>query len=150
MIDLLIEKNQRVNARLVANGLKDGLGDLNKLDIDELRRKLERAYAIFSYGGCLRYQSGIYKFLQDEFHPLWHTLTKCDDHFELKVNIRTFNWEYEQLESSDFIWFDVKIKSNYIEATCQLAPKIKFLILGSRDTKFYRKMVPELFSRLSA
>jgi len=150
MIDLLIEKTQRANARLIANDTEGGLRDLKKLDIDQLKRKLDRAYAIFSYGGCLRYQSGNYKFLQDEFHPLWHTLSKFNDHYELKVNIRTFNFEYDQLESSDFIWFDMYIKTNYIEAVCQLNSKIKFLLLGEKDTKQYRKMAPDLFSRLSA
>jgi len=122
-----------------------GLVDLSEFD---LREKLKRAYAIFSYGGHLRYQSGIYKYLQDEFHPQWNTLIKNSNRIEIKVECKTFCKETDQLESADFLWFDVSFKKNYVEAICQINSDIKFLILGKKGTKFYQKMAPDLFARL--
>ena len=32
---------------------------------------LEKNYRKLTYGGSTRYKSKMYKFLEDEFHPLW-------------------------------------------------------------------------------
>jgi hypothetical protein len=104
------------------------------IDLD----KIQRAYNRYTYGGTTRYKSNAYVFLQDEFHPYWHTLKKVGDkHYELKVNIQTFNMGCNnQLDFSDSIWFDVYIKKAYIEAVCQLNSDICFLILGEINKKY--------------
>lgn len=111
------------------------------IDLD----KIQRAYNRYSYGGTTRYKSNAYVFLQDEFHPYWHTLSKVSDkHYELKVNIKTFDLNFNnQLESSDSIWFNVYIKKTHIEAICQLSNQIRFLILGKVNKSYSNIIVNE-------
>lgn len=90
--------------------------------------KLAELHRQQSFGGTKRYQCSEFHFLEDEFHPLWHTFIKGDKSLEIKVNIKNFNKELNQLEGSDYIWFDLKVKEDSVEAICQLNKKIRFLV----------------------
>jgi hypothetical protein len=90
--------------------------------------KLAELHRQQSFGGTKRYQCSAFHFLEDEFHPLWNTFIKGDKSLEVKVNIQSFNKELKQRESSDYIWFDLKIKEDSVEAVCQLNKKIRFLV----------------------
>ena len=91
-------------------------------------RKLAVLHREQSSGGTKRYQCTIYNFLEDEFHPLWNTFSKSDNSLELKVNIQSFSKELKNLESSDYIWFDLKVKEKTVEAICQLNKDIRFVV----------------------
>ena len=90
--------------------------------------KLAELHRQQSFGGTKRYQCSAFHFLGDEFHPLWNTFIKSDKSLEVKVNIQSFNKELKQLESSDYIWFNLKVKTDCVEAVCQLNKKIRFLV----------------------
>lgn len=93
--------------------------DVDKLA--ELHRKQSQGYT-------KRYQCNVFNFYEDEFHPLWNTFRQSDNALEIKVNIRSFSKELKQLESSDYIWFDLKVKDDCIEAICQLNREIQFTV----------------------
>lgn len=99
--------------------------DLTKTsDVDKLA-ELHRQQSL----GCTkRYQCNVFKFYEDEFHPLWHTFRKSHNALELKVNIRAFSKELKKLEASDYIWFDLKVKDDCVLAICQLNRKIRFVV----------------------
>lgn len=90
--------------------------------------KLAEIHRQQSLGGTQRYQCKTFTFLENEFHPLWHTFIKNDNSLEVKVNIQVFSKELKQMEFSDFIWFDLKVKEDCVEAICQVNKKIRFVV----------------------
>ena len=102
----------------------------------------EGNYLKLTYGGTTRYKSKMYTFLEDEFHPLWDTFRVSDDYCELKVNIQVYNINCnDQLDSSDYIWFDVKASGDSVIAVCQLNSDIKFLLYGKPSTSLAKRIV---------
>ena len=92
---------------------------------------LERNYKKLTFGGTTRYKCKAFRFMEDEFHPLWHTYSAKENSCEIKVNIKSFNIDCnDQLESSDYIWFDVVKSGEGLIAVCQLNKDIKFLLHG--------------------
>ncbi len=111
---------------------------------------LEKNYRKLTYGGSTRYKSKMYKFLEDEFHPLWHTFRVGDDYCELKVNNQVYNIECnDQLDCSDYIWFNVKASSDCVIAVCQLNSDIKFLLYGKPSTSLAKRIVEDTLNVLA-
>jgi hypothetical protein len=94
-------------------------------------KDLAEQYRIYSKGGTTKYGYKDYPHLVDEYHPHWETFSKDNNTFSVKVHIKTIDSNTNQIDSNDYIWFDLKFTKKYILATCQLAPKVKFLVLGS-------------------
>ena len=93
--------------------------------------ELQKNYPRLTFGGTTRYKCRFYKYMEDEFHPVWHSLSVSKDSCEIKVNVRSYNIDCnDQLESTDFIWFTIKKSGDSLIAVCQLNSNIKFLLHG--------------------
>ena len=98
--------------------------------------KLAEIHRQQSLESTQRYQCKTLKFWENEFHPLWHTFIKSDNSLEVKVNIRSFNKELKQLEFSDFMWFDLKVKEKSIEAVCQVDKRLRFVLATDMNATY--------------
>lgn len=110
---------------------KNSFIDLTKSsDVDKLAEMRRQQ----SLGNTKRYQCKTFEYMEDEFHPLWHTFIKGSHSLEVKVNIKSFDKNSGQLDSSDNIWFDLKVKKSSVEAVCQLYKQLRFVVASETST----------------